>query len=70
MPEFDYFVSMGLLFGTILAVFGIRAYAAVQKARAESGGAEAVASLAAIRTSVEEIKARLSSIEKILKEVE
>lgn len=70
MPELDYFVSLGLLFGTILAVFGIRAYAAVQKARAESGGAEAAASLAAIQASVDEIKARLSAVEKILKDVE
>ena len=70
MQEHVFFISLSMLFGTVLAVFGIQAYAAVKKARAASVGAEAVASLAAIRTGVEEIKARLSAIEKILKEVE
>jgi len=70
MPEHVFFISLSMLFGTVLAVFGIWAYAAIQKARAKSVGAEAAASLAAIQAGLEEVKTRLSSVEKILKDVE
>lgn len=85
MSEHIYLISMGLLFGTILAVFGMKYISDARQARArlaEEGAyrklaADAVtaqagnaATLSAIQSELSEIKTRMASVEKILKEVE
>jgi predicted negative regulator of RcsB-dependent stress response len=84
MQEHAYFTSISMLFGTVLLVVGIIAWAFVQRARASSAHGEAyqrlaekaaavqtdaAASLAAIQASLDDVKARLAGIEKVLKEV-
>ncbi len=74
-----------LLFVTILLVFGMKYFSAARQAQGQLAGdtalrdladkatalqSEAVAALAAVRSELAEIKARLASVEKILKEVE
>ena len=85
MEEHVYLITIGIAFGTLVLVFGMRAFASVQQARAriaaeaswrliaESAAAsqsETVAALAAIQASVLEMKTRLASVEKLLKDVE
>jgi Na+-transporting methylmalonyl-CoA/oxaloacetate decarboxylase gamma subunit len=85
MSEHVYFLSLGLVFGTILLIFGIRAYSAIQQAKARDASeasyrqiaekAVAAASenttvLASIQAALAEVRIRLTAIEKILKDVE
>ena len=85
MSEHVYFLSLGLVFGTILLIFGIRAYSAIQQAKARDASeasyrqiaekAVAAASenttvLASIQVALTEVRTRLTAIEKILKDVE
>jgi Tfp pilus assembly protein PilO len=85
MSEHVYFITLAVIFGTIIAVFGLRfltaaSVAGVQAQKedayrklaadavtAQSGNA---ATLSAIQSELAEIKTRLASVEKILKEVE
>lgn len=84
MPVPIYLLSLFMLFGTILAVFGLKYWSAARQARAQSEienayrklAADAVtaqsgnaASLSAIQSELAEIKTRLGAVEKILKEV-
>jgi hypothetical protein len=84
MSEHLYLISIGLVFGTILVIFGMRYYSAIQQARArfehgdayrqvaEKGAtaqAEAATSLSAIQASLADINARMTAVEKILKDV-
>ncbi len=80
-----YLTTLCVLFGTILAIFGFKYWAAAAAAgvqrdiqdayrklaadavTAQSGNA---ATLSAIQSELGEIKTRMSSVEKILKEVE
>jgi Na+-transporting methylmalonyl-CoA/oxaloacetate decarboxylase gamma subunit len=85
MSEHVYFLSLGLVFGTILLIFGIRAYSAIQQAKARDASeasyrqiaekAVAAASenttvLTSIQAALAEVRTRLTAIEKILKDVE
>ncbi len=85
MSEHVYFISMGVLFGTILGVFGLKYISAAYQARARMAGddaykalaeksaaaqSDAAASLTAIKGEVSEIALRLTAVEKILKAVE
>jgi uncharacterized protein YaiL (DUF2058 family) len=85
MSEHVYFLTLGLILGTIVLVFGMRALSAYMqaKARADSGEAyrqiaekavavqsESAISLSSIQESLADIRSRLASVEKILKEVE
>ena len=80
-----FLVTISLPLLTILLVFGMRSYAAVQQAKARLGGEEAfrqvaeasvaaqsetATRLAAIDASLTDVKARLASVETILKTVE
>jgi hypothetical protein len=70
---------------TVLIVFGMRAVSAVQQAKARiahegsyreiartasTAQAETAAALSAIQTALADVRARLTAVEKILKEVE
>jgi len=85
MSEHLYLLSIGLFFGTILLVFGIRAFSAIQQAKvrnasdaayrqiaekAVTAASENTASLAFIQASLADVRTRLAAIEKVLKEVE
>lgn len=85
MSEHLYLLSIGLFFGTILLVFGIRAFSAIQQAKvrnasdaayrqiaekAVTSASENTASLAFIQASLADVRTRLAAIEKVLKEVE
>ena len=85
MPEHLYLISLGLIFGTILAIFGMKYWSATQSARAKIAGEEGyrklaadavtaqsgnAATLCAIQSELAQIGTRLASVEKILKEVE
>jgi Tfp pilus assembly protein PilO len=74
-----------LLFVTILLIFGMKYFSAARQAqarvttdaafrelaaRATALQSEAVAALASVRAELGDIKSRLASVEKILKEVE
>lgn len=80
-----FFTSLSLFLGTVIAVFGIRAYATVQQAKARLGAEEAyrqiaekavaaqsetAAALAGLQAALSEVPARLAAVEKILKQVE
>jgi len=80
-----YFISMGAMFGTIILVFGIRFLQASAVAGADAAHTDAyrklasdavtaqagnAATLSAIQSELVEIKARMSSVETILKAVE
>jgi hypothetical protein len=69
----------------VIAVFGMRAYASVQQAKARLGAeeayrqiaekavaaqAETAAALAGLKTAFADVPARLAAVEKILKQVE
>ena len=77
MAEHVYFVTVAVIFGTILAVFGMRYYASVQQAKAKLDQGDAyrqtaeqtAAALASIQASMADAKTRLAAIEKILKDV-
>jgi hypothetical protein len=85
MSEHLYLLSIGLVFGTILLVFGIRAYSAIQQAKvrnaadaayrqiaekAVTSASENATALVSIQASLTDVRTRLTAIEKILKEVE
>jgi hypothetical protein len=80
-----YFISMGAMLGTIIVVFGIRFLQASAVAGADAAHTDAyrklasdavtaqagnAATLSAIQSELVEIKARMSSVETILKAVE
>jgi hypothetical protein len=80
-----YFISMGAMFGTIILVFGIRFLQASAVAGADAAHTEAyrklasdavtaqagnAATLSAIQSELAELKARMASVETILKTVE
>jgi hypothetical protein len=80
-----YLVTICLPLGTILIVFGMRYVSAVQQAkarlanedayrqlaaRAASAEAETATALTAIQAALSEVRARLTAIEKVLKDVE
>lgn len=79
-----YFISMGAFFGTIILVFGIRFLQAAAVAGADAAHSDAyrklasdavtaqsgnAATLSAIQSELSEIKTRMASVEKILKDV-
>jgi hypothetical protein len=85
MSESIYLLTICLPLGTILIVFGMRYYAAIQQAKARlandeayrqtaekaaAAQAAAATALASIDATLQEFKARLATIEKVLKEVE
>ena len=80
-----YLLTLVLPLATILIVFGMRSYAAVQQARtrlanddayrqlaetASAAQSKIATSLAAIEASLSDVRARMSSVETILKAVE
>ena len=85
MSESVYLLSIFLVLGTILLVFGMRAFSAVQQAKvrnaseatyrqiaekAVAAASENTAALSSIQTSLADVRTRLTAIEKVLKEVE
>ena len=85
MPEHLYLISMGLLLGTPLIIFGMKYSSAAYQARLRSLNEDAyrklasdavtaqagnAATLSAIQSELSEIKTRMASVEKILKDVE
>ena len=85
MSEHVYFITLCLPLGAVVTIFAMRSYSAYMqaKARFEHGEAyrqmaekavslqaENATTLSAIQTSLADIKGRLASVEKILKEVE
>lgn len=80
-----YFITLAIIIGTILAVFGIRFLQASAVARADAVHTDAyrklasdavtaqagnAATLSAIQSELAEIKTRMASVETILKAVE
>lgn len=85
MSETIYLLTLSLPLGTILLVFGMKHFAAVQQARARlandeayqqlaaqaaASQAETAASLAALNATLTDVRMRLAAVEKMLKEVE
>jgi hypothetical protein len=85
MSESIYLLSIGLPLGTILLIFAMRYFSAVQQAkarlanddayrqlaaRAADAQAETAVALSSIDATLADLKSRLASLEKILKEVE
>lgn len=85
MSEHLYLLSICLPLGTILLVFGMRYYAAVQQAKARlanddayrqtaekaaAAQADTASALSAIQTELADVRMRLIAVEKILKAVE
>ncbi len=62
-----YLITLAVLFGTPIAIFGMKYFSAVQQARARALADDA---LSALQGDLSEIKTRLAAIEKILKAVE
>lgn len=84
MKEYVYLTTLGIAFGTVVLVFGMRAYASVQQAKAriasENGyrlaaehavaaQAETAAALTNIQATLADMKSRLAAVEKLLKDV-
>jgi hypothetical protein len=84
-PVLRYFITMGVLFGTILIIFAMKyisaAYQARSRARSDDAyrqlaekaagvQAQSATSLSAMQTELSEINVRLAAVEKILKAVE
>lgn len=84
MSEHLYLLSICLPLVTILLVFGMRYFAAIQQAKARlanddayrqiaekaaAAQSETVAALSAIQASLEDVRSRLTAVEKILKDV-
>ena len=66
-----FLTTLTIIFGTILAIFGMRYYAQWQKAKVQSDADEAMRlRLDALEASVTEIKSRLVAIDTLLKDVE
>lgn len=85
MPEHVYFLTIGLVLGTILAIFGMRYYAASRQAKARlaheqtyqvlasqaaTQHADTAAAISSIQAALADIATRLTVIERVLKEVE
>jgi len=85
MSETIYLLTICLPLATILIVFGMRYWAAMQQAKlrlsnedayrqladkAVGAQAETAAALAAVNATLAEMKTRLAAVEKMLKEVE
>lgn len=85
MSEPLYLISIGLIFGTILAIFAMKYFSSVRQAQARiaiensyrelaqkavTTQSESAESLSALRSELAEIKSRLGAVEKILKQVE
>lgn len=85
MAEYVYFLTIGLPLATILLIFGMKYFSAAQQAKARLANDEAyrqiaaqaiaaqqetAARLASIDATLADLKARLSGVEKLLKEVE
>ena len=78
MAEHVYLLTLFLPLGTVLIIFGMKYYAAVQQAKARLAGDEAyrqvaeqaAAAQAETAAALADLKIRLTAIEKILKEVE
>jgi hypothetical protein len=80
-----YFITLGVMFGTIIIVFAIRFLQASAVARADAAHSDAyrklasdavtaqagnAATLSAIQSELAELKTRMASVETILKAVE
>lgn len=85
MSPTEYFLTLGIFFGTILLIFAMRYYSAVQQAkarlandqayqemadRAAGSQAETASAVTAIQATLADVATRLSAIERVLKEVE
>lgn len=85
MSESVYFLTIILPLATVLLVFAMRYYAAVQQARAHlandnayrqiaeqsaAAQAETARRLASMDATLSDLKSRLATVEKVLKEVE
>ena len=85
MSEHVFFLTIGLVLGTILCVFGMKYLSAARQAQARilndnayrtlaekavATQSENAASLSAMQTGLADIRVRLSAVEKILKAVE
>lgn len=85
MSDTVYFLTIGLLLGTILLIFGMKYFSAFHQARSRTLDENAYRSLAekaaaaqtetavllsSIRTELSQITTRLADVEKILKAVE
>jgi len=70
MEEHVYLITLAAVFGTVIVVFGMRAFAAVQQAKLRSAAhSETAAALATIQSTLADMQARLVSVEKMLKDV-
>jgi hypothetical protein len=85
MSEYVYLLTIGLPLSTLLLIFGMKYFAAIQQARSRLANDEAYRQLAAqaisaqtetaktlavIDATLADLKARLTEVEKLLKEVE
>jgi hypothetical protein len=85
MSEPLYLLSISLVFGTTLVIFGMKYFSAAHQARSRAMGeeayrdlaakavaaqSEAATSLAAVKGELSDIKSRMAAVEKILKAVE
>jgi len=78
MSEHIYLLTIGLPLATVLLIFGMRYLAAMKQARIRYDNEEsyrelaekAVAAQAETAVALADLKARVASIEKVLKEVE
>jgi len=78
MSEHIYLLTIGLPLATVLLIFGMRYLAAMKQARIRYDNEEsyralaekAVAAQAETAAALADLKARVASIEKVLKEVE
>ncbi|MDQ2988854.1 MAG: hypothetical protein M3R60_07110 [Pseudomonadota bacterium] len=85
MPEYVYFLTIGLPLATILLIFGMKYFSAAQQAKARlandeayrqiaaqatAAQAETAKTLASIDATLADLKLRLGGVEKLLKEVE
>jgi hypothetical protein len=85
MSESVYFTTLGLLFGTILIIFGMKYLSAIWQARsrvlsedayralaekAVAAQTQIAPSLSAIQAELGALKASLAAVEKVLKAVE
>jgi hypothetical protein len=70
METWIYFITLGLILGTILLIFGLRFVTQMRQAEAQvSAQSETTAALGAIQTSLTDLKTRLAAVEKMLKDV-
>ena len=85
MSEHLFLLSICLVLGTILLVFGMRAFSAIQQAKvrnasdaayrqiaekAVAAASENTTALSSIQAALADVRTRLTAIEKVLKEVE